>query len=151
MRKLLFLLIVFSYFYSEAQPNIPFTERNTWDGPFEIQMVSAPNLQPVFIDKTEAERGGTTEGFLLADSLITDGIMQRTSSLFEINNRYKDGSSNSVFAQYDVPLPALLCKGDPNSDNCFLGLQPTSNNLVALHPIYDIIAVLKDKKIHMLP
>lgn len=108
--------------------NVPFTQRDTWDGPFDIKMISGVNLQPVFIDPIQAELGGTSQGYLLADSIISDGVMQRTGDLFEINNRYKDGSSNSVFEQYDIPLPAILCQGDPNVGGCIEGLVPTSNN-----------------------
>lgn len=124
---LLFCSLSFFQTYLFAQ-NFPFQQRKTWDGPFDIQMVSSPNLQPVFINALEAEKGGTTKGYLLADSLISDAIMQRTGNLFSINNDYKDGSDNSVFEKYDVPLSALLCKGNPNEDACFLGLDPTSNS-----------------------
>lgn len=123
----LILLLLFSPSFLYAQ-NIPFTLRANWDGPYDIKMVSGINLQPVFINPTQAQRGGTNQGYLLADSLITNGIMQRTGDLFEINNRYKDGSSNSVFDQYDIPLPAILCKNDPNVGGCILGLDPSSNN-----------------------
>ena len=111
-----------------AQPNFDFSERATWDGPFDIKMVSAPNLQPVFIDQTEALAGGTSSGRLLADSLITTEIMRRTGDLFEINNRYKDGSSGSVFEVYDIPVPAVACKGDPNVGGCVLGYDTRDNN-----------------------
>ncbi len=121
------LMCLFFQFTVRAQ-NIPFTQRATWDGPYDIKMISGLNLQPVFINPTEAERGGTSRGYLLADSVISDEVMQRTGDLFEINNRYKDGSSNSVFEQYDIPLPAILCEGDPDVGGCLKGLLPSSNN-----------------------
>lgn len=94
----------------------PFKQRTVLNGPFDIHMIAAPNLQPVYLDPTEA-----ISSRLLADSLITQNTLHRTGNLMEINNRYKGGSP---FVQKNIPLPAVLCTDDPNTGGCILGYNP---------------------------
>jgi uncharacterized repeat protein (TIGR01451 family) len=124
---LLFILIA-AYILlisSKAHAQFPFIQRKTWDGPFDIKMIAAPNLDPVFINASQA---GSSK--LLADSLIRSSIMQRTGDLFEINNRYKGGSP---FTKYDVPRSAFLCP-NPNTA-CYSGLLTAAPNSTCALPV----------------
>lgn len=98
--------------------NFPFVQRKTWDGPFDIKMIAAPNLEAVYLDATRA-----AQGILDADSIISNKTIQMTGDLFEINNRYKEGSP---FVQFDIPLPAIECP-DPSTP-CFQGLTANTPN-----------------------
>lgn len=112
------LSLLFLASAAEAQVNIPFTQRGTWDGPFEIKMTSSANLQNVFLNATQAASGN-----LLADSLISNAVMQRTGDLFSMNNNYKDGA---IFETYSIPKSAFLCSEPPNTGGCLKGLLSAS-------------------------
>jgi gliding motility-associated-like protein/uncharacterized repeat protein (TIGR01451 family) len=112
------LVLVVCAMQAQAQ-TIPFTERKKWDGPYDIKMIAAPNLEAVFIDSANA-----VNGRLKKDSVISNQVIQRTWNQLNINNRFKDGSPFVLID--DFPLPALACK-DLDSP-CLVGLNRQNNN-----------------------
>jgi uncharacterized repeat protein (TIGR01451 family) len=88
--------------------------RQTWDGPYDIKMIAAPNLQAAYLNSSQASSGN-----LKVDSLIRHSTMiMAGKNILEINNRYKGGSP---FVQVAIPIPAFAC---PNPDAaCMLGLN----------------------------
>ncbi len=93
----------------------PFTQRKKWDGPYDVRMISAPNLEAVYLNDSKA-----ASGILQADSIISNATIRMTGNLMEINNRYKGGSP---FVQIDIPQQALMCKNPEAA--CMLGLTGT--------------------------
>lgn len=90
----------------------PFVLRNTWDGPYDIRMIAAPNLEAVYANPSEA-----ASSRLKTDSIIRHETILMTGKLLNVNNRFKGGSP---FNTVDVPLSALKCPS-PNAP-CYEGL-----------------------------
>ena len=116
MKQKSFLAGVFSLFIVApllAQVNIPFKERKKWDGPLDIKMIAAPNLQGAYVH-------AGTGNVLIADSLVRYSTMLMSGTLLDKNNQYKGGSPfNSVSG---VPQTAFACK-DVNAA-CMSGFDP---------------------------
>lgn len=102
------LIISFAvlFFGKDVMAQVPFTQRQVWDGPYDIKMIAAPNLEAVYLNRAEAESSR-----LRADSVIKYSTMLMSGTLLDINNRYKGGSPFVEVTQ--LALPSVLCP-DPN-------------------------------------
>ncbi|HTF81915.1 MAG TPA: hypothetical protein VL947_09325, partial [Cytophagales bacterium] len=98
---------------ANGQANFNFIERNTWDGPYDIKMIAAPNLEAVYVDPAEAANKR-----LKRDSIIRHETILMSGGTMDVNNDYKEGNP---FQTVDVPLPALLCSS-PGAP-CYSGLK----------------------------
>jgi uncharacterized repeat protein (TIGR01451 family) len=118
---LFILIIIYLLFFASGAKaqTFPFIQRKTWDGPYDIKMIAAPNLQAVYLNPSQAASGN-----LKADSLIKYSTMiMAGKNILEINNCYKGGSP---FVQVNIPLPAIDCP-DPNAA-CMQGLNQVSSS-----------------------
>lgn len=114
---LLFVFSIVSVFFFSTQAQAQFTTRKTWDGPYDIKMIAAPNLQPVYVDPTKGSA-------LLADSVIPYHTIQMTGDLLSINNRFKGGSP---FNTVNIPRQAITCT-NPDAGCGTIGLTPNTLN-----------------------
>src|SRR4051794_25137016 len=101
MRKICTLVLVFILSALAAWAQIPLTSRNSWNGPYNIKMIAAPNLEPVYIDSVKAKLG-----ILKADSVILDKSMRMTGRLMDINNCFKGGLP---FRKIGLPKQSIIC------------------------------------------
>ncbi|MBO9700393.1 MAG: T9SS type A sorting domain-containing protein [Sporocytophaga sp.] len=102
-----------------AYSQFPFIQRKTWDGPYDIKMIAAPNLEPVYLDPTQAALSK-----LKADSVIKHSTMLMSGKELNINNAYKGGSPFVKLS--DLTKQAAQCP-DVNSP-CTVGLPTQSPN-----------------------
>ncbi|MDR3705439.1 MAG: hypothetical protein P4L28_06000, partial [Paludibacteraceae bacterium] len=77
----------------------PFSIRAQYSGRYDIKMIAAPNLEPVYIDAAQA-----ASKVMKVDSVINPKTIMLTSTLLDINNRYKPFPKTAK-----VPLSAVLC------------------------------------------
>jgi len=102
-----------------AYSQFPFIQRKTWDGPYDIKMIAAPNLEAVYLDPTQAALSK-----LKADSVIKHSTMLMTGKELNINNAYKEG--NPFVKLSGLTKQAAQCP-DVNSP-CTVGLPTQSPN-----------------------
>lgn len=103
----------------DCHAQFPFIQREIWDGPYDIKMIAAPNLEAVYINATEA---GNSR--LRADSIIKYTTMMMSGTNLDINNRYKGGSP--FVQEGDITLQSIVCP-DINSP-CTAGLTLNAPN-----------------------
>ena len=114
------LLLGISIFSTNLKAQL--AQKKEWDGQFQIIMTASAGLQPVFINAAEA-----SSNRLLAESLITEFITQRSGTLQDMNNKFKNGSSNA-FELHDVPKSAIICAGEANTASCLDGFTTTAGS-----------------------
>lgn len=139
-KKTSLIILLLLAFASVADAQFPFAERKKWDGPYDIRMIAAPNLEPVYLNETQAK-----SGILKVDSLITYTTMMMSGTQLDINNRYKGGSP-FVF-NTKLTAPAVLCpdinvpcdQGIPvvgTSSSCPVKYEKPANSAYTLPGVY---------------
>ncbi|MBC7387915.1 MAG: gliding motility-associated C-terminal domain-containing protein [Opitutaceae bacterium] len=116
------LVIGFSIFTINSFAQL--AQKKQWDGQFQIRMTASVGLQPVFINAVEA-----VNNRLLAESIITESITQRSGTLQDMNNKFKNGSTNA-FELHDVPKSALMCTM-ANTAGCLDGYTTSAGSCSA--------------------
>ncbi|WP_052430169.1 T9SS type A sorting domain-containing protein [Sporocytophaga myxococcoides] len=97
----------------------PFIQRKTWDGPYDIKMIGAPNLEAVYLDPAQAALSK-----IKADSLIKHSTMLMSGKMLNINNVYKEG--NPFVKLSGLTSQAAHCP-DVNSP-CTIGITTQNPN-----------------------
>src|SRR4051812_287850 len=96
------LFFLFAVSFELLSQSTPLAVRKTWDGPYDIKMIAAPNLQAVYLNESKA-----TANTLFADSVISYKTMLMSGKgKLSINNAYKSGSP---FLSAKIPYNALYC------------------------------------------
>jgi len=82
------ILCLLSFFiardvFGVTPPIYPFTIRAQFNGRYDIKMIAAPNLEPVYINPTQA-----ASYIMKVDSVINPQTIMVTNTSLDINNRY---------------------------------------------------------------
>jgi hypothetical protein len=97
----------------------PFIQRKTWDGPYDIKMIAAPNLEAVYLDPAQAALSK-----IKADSVIKHSTMLMSGKMLNINNVYKEG--NPFVKLSGLTSQSAYCP-DVNSP-CTIGMTTQNPN-----------------------
>jgi len=94
----------------------PFSIRAQYNGQYDIKMIAAPNLEPVYIDSLQA-----VSKIMKVDSVINPLTILHTGTLFNINNRYKPFPTN-----VSIPSSSVLCLS--GTSPCSAGYTVTTSS-----------------------